>query len=180
MADAQPVEHGARPFQLSRSNFQRQSVEPAQQNSLHHCQPCRLTAVLYHRADGVRAGMGRHARDLRAVQGDRTARPQTAGDALQQGRFAGGVGAEDRRDFARFGLERHTFEHGAFAVGERNVLHAQCHWYRLPRKTSAKKNGTPVSAVITPMGKIAPLTTDLLTAEAAQRMSAPHSDDSGR
>ena len=66
------------------------------------------------------------------------------------------------------------------AVGEGNVVNAQRHWPRLPRSASAKKNGTPVSAVTTPMGKIAPRTTDLLTTDAAQRMSAPHSDESGR
>ena len=122
------------------------------------------------------------AGSIRATDLDYTVAADQIGNAFEQCRLAGRIGPDDSGQLSadkQAGI--HIGEHHMLAIAGANAVQCQVHHDRLRLvKISEKKNGTPTSAVITPIGRMAPGMIILLTTEVTESISAPQITDAGR
>ncbi len=78
--------------------------------------------------------------------------PQGADGAPQQGRLAGGVGADDRRQPPGCGFDADVVQRVHATVPVAQVPHDEAHAWPLPDRSSQMNAGPPMRAVNTPIG----------------------------
>ena len=153
----------------------RRQLFARQQHGFVHRQPRTGIQALRHVADACRAF-------FRVLQDHLARAVDQPGHAFEQRRFARRIGPDHRDHLAADKRRRgHAANDLALAIAGTKIFQLQLHHeFFFPPRIRDMKNGTPISEVTTPMGKIAPGIRVLLTTELADRINEPVSNEAGK